>query len=59
MSKSMVAGGLAGAVVIVLAWVTKTFLHVDVPAEVAGAIGVLIQAFVHEKFPEQSTGASS
>lgn len=52
MPKGMIAGGIAGSIVIILAWVTKTFLHVDFPAEVAGALGVIIQAIVHEKFPE-------
>ena len=52
MSKSMLVGGFAGAIVIVLAWSVKTFAQIDIPAEVAAAVGVIIQGLAHEYFPE-------
>lgn len=53
-SQSMTAGMLAGAITIVLAWVVKTFAHIEVPAEVGAAVGVILQAGVHEYFPEKT-----
>lgn len=52
MSKSMIYGGVAGASVIVLAWLTDTIWHVQLPPHVAAAIQLLIQAAVHEYYPE-------
>lgn len=34
-SRKVVVGGLAGALVTLLAWISKAYAHVDVPAEVA------------------------
>jgi len=50
--KGMTVGMFAGAVVIVLAWVVKQFAHIEIPAEVSAAVGVIIQGVVHQYLPE-------
>ena len=50
--KGMTIGMFSGAVVLILAWVLKQFLQVEIPAEVAGAVGIVLQGVVHQFLPE-------
>lgn len=42
MPNKALAGGLAGGVTIILAWILDTFVHVEIPAEVATAFTTLL-----------------
>ena len=44
--QSTVAGGIAGAVVVVLVWLVKALAQLDVPLEVSMALVVIIQGAV-------------
>lgn len=50
--KGMTIGMFSGAVVLILVWVLKQFFQVEIPAEVAGAVGIVIQGVVHQFLPE-------
>lgn len=57
-TKSMVAGGVAGAITVVLAWLLSEYASVTAPDAVVVAIQIIIQALVHEKFPEGTDAKS-
>lgn len=50
--KGMTVGIVAGALTLVLAWLLKAFAQVEIPTEVSTSIGIIIQAVVHQYFPE-------
>ena len=52
----VVAGGVAGAVTVVLVWAVGTFAKVDIPAEVASAITTILSFAASYLFP---AGANS
>lgn len=45
-AQKVIAGGVAGAIVTILIWFAGTFAHVDIPAEVAASLVVVLSFLV-------------
>lgn len=57
-TNKVMAGVIAGATVTILAWVSKAYGGVELPAEVQGAATVLITAIVQYVVPDAPIAAA-
>lgn len=53
-TNKVTAGVLAGAVMVVLVWATKTFAHTDVPAEVSVGLLTVVTFVVQYMVPDSA-----
>ena len=51
-NSSTIYGALAGAITLILAWAAKQFGHVDIPADVQGAVTIIVQTGVTHFVPD-------
>lgn len=53
MTGKIAVGALAGAVTVILVWVSKTFVGIEIPTEVAGAVQVITTAVIQFVTPDE------
>jgi len=53
MDRDNLAGAIAGAVVMIIAWAVKQFAHVEIPAEVQTAGALLVSLVVTHYTPRK------